>query len=527
MMLPALLATALVWIPPEAFVQWSRVDALLRARPELKLTVALTPAMATPLAKSALGPWVAAGRVEVAARIPGDPVLPWVAAHPLAPRPDDALERAAAARRDVERALAVGPVGFVPGAGALEPTLLSPLGASGAPWVLTGPYEVAGGSWAAEGRVVFVPARSGTFPSAAPPGAGALIVDDSARPSSLPDARADAGAWARRWATVSELAASTRGRPASASDVRFWPSWDGAPPAPPAGGSARDDWDAYGRAAKALAGYQNSGTADLAILDEATALLRRAQDARFFLDPGPAQAAELRSRLLAVYRRLNVPAPDSLYEAAASTAAAPAELPTGVRVSSGPAWLAFDNPIATVADAPPGAPNADPWRLRALRVEWDEARVLFRLLCAHVDAAPPAPRPAYDVYIDLNHRVGSGLTQLLDGRAAFAQARDAWEFALEVRADGADLWRAGGAGPEKIAALRTETSAPDAEIRVSVPRELLRGNPERWGYTALALSDGGRIDGLIAPLEVQKAVLEGGSTPRHVFAARLTDASRP
>ena len=55
-MIPALLAAALVWLPPETYTQWSKVDGLLRARPELKLTIALTPQMATPLAKAALAP---------------------------------------------------------------------------------------------------------------------------------------------------------------------------------------------------------------------------------------------------------------------------------------------------------------------------------------------------------------------------------------------------------------------------------------------------------------------------------------
>ena len=44
---------ALVWVPAEDFRQWSKVDALLRAHSELKITVALTPAMATPLVKAA------------------------------------------------------------------------------------------------------------------------------------------------------------------------------------------------------------------------------------------------------------------------------------------------------------------------------------------------------------------------------------------------------------------------------------------------------------------------------------------
>jgi hypothetical protein len=78
--------TALVWIPAENFSHWSRVDDLLRRRGDLKLTIALTPAMATTIVKDILRPWAAAGRVELAARIPGDPVLPLVDAQPSAPR---------------------------------------------------------------------------------------------------------------------------------------------------------------------------------------------------------------------------------------------------------------------------------------------------------------------------------------------------------------------------------------------------------------------------------------------------------
>jgi hypothetical protein len=336
----------------------------------------------------------------------------------------------------------------------------------------------------------------------------------------------------------------------SAENVGSWPAWNGAPSAQPSDASVLAAWNAYGEAAKALSRYQNSGAADMKVLENATHLLRKAQDARFYRIPPPGAPAglprELRADLLAAYRRIKTTAPDSLYASRSSTAPlSAAELPTGVRAASGPGWVGFDNPLGTIARSPAAAPNADPWRLRGLRIEWNDERVLFRIFPTRVDAAPAAPRPVYDVYVDLNHLVGAGSIRLLDGRGAFAQARDAWEYSLSVCGADARLWRAGaGDEPDELAKVSAELDPVKSEIRVSVPRELLRGNPERWGYILLALAedpartghapaaalvgpDGAQTLGLLAPLDVQKTVLEHPGTPQRVAAARLEAGPRP
>ncbi len=267
------------------------------------------------------------------------------------------------------------------------------------------------------------------------------------------------------------------------------------------------------------------------VLEGANLLLRKAQDARFFRAPESGAAglpAGLRASLLAVYKSIKAPAPDALYDVGTSTAsAATAEAPTSVHAASGASWVGFDNPLGSIARAPAGAPNSDPWRLRGLRVEWDDDRVLFRIYRGRVDAAPAAPRPLYDVYVDLNHLAGAGSIRLLDGRGAFAQARDAWEFAVSVGGSDAGLWRAGaGDEPDEISKLQVESDPAKTEIRVAVPRSLLRGNPGRWGYILLALSDepARRILGLLAPLEIQKIVLENPGAPQRVPAVRLESA---
>jgi hypothetical protein len=547
-----LLAAALVWLPPETFTQWSKVDGLMRAKPELKLTIGLTPQMATPLAKAALTPWIAAGRVEVAARVHGDPVLPLVAAHPAAPRPDDAVERPAEARQSVERRMASGPAGFIPGRGALDPSLTGPLGSSGVRWVLTGAYEVAGGSWAAEGKTVFVPAHAvanGAMPSPADlTSPGPAVFDESAETESrfLPALNELRDHPAAGWSTLGTLVAASGTPHPAAADVAVWPGWDGAVAGPPEDASARAAYDAYGDAAKALERYQNSGAADLKVLDTATNLLRKSQEARFFRAPAPGAPAgllpEMRTHLLAVYKNLKIAAPDALYSNGPSTGPViVADLPTGIHSASGPSWVGFDNPVATVAKGPLGATDSGPWRLRGLRVEWNDDRVLFRLFPSHVDAVPAMPRPVYDIYIDLNHVIGAGSIRLLEGRGAFAQARDAWEYALSISGGDARLYRAGTGDPEEVAGMKTESDPEKGEIRVAVPREQLRGNPARWGYIALALAedparpnrfppailvapDGAQTLGLLATLDQQKAVLEHPGTPQRVPAVRLEPA---
>ncbi|NNN05180.1 MAG: hypothetical protein HKL90_04695 [Elusimicrobia bacterium] len=544
------LPSALVWLPAEKFTDWSKVDDLLRRRADLKLTVALTPGLATPAAKDALKPWAAAGRVELAARIEGDPILPLVDADPAAPRPDDALERASESKREVERRLGAPTPGLVVGGGALDVSLVGPVANAGSVWTLVGPFSAEGSSLAAAGGTLFVPARAaprGVLLSVDLTAPGAWVFDESADAGSafldalaaLPSgARPDAG-----WTTVSAFAAALPGPRADAASVAAWPGWDGAPAA--ADPAAHPALRAYLGAAEAVIRYQNSGTANLKVLEDAAVLLRRAQDARFLRAPAPgapAIAPELRARVLAVYRRLHRSAPDSLYATDASTSAIEGDQPTGVRAASGPDWLNFDNPAGSLALAPTAGASPEAWRLKSLRVEWDEQHVLFGLFVGQIDAVAPQPRPVFDVYIDLNHIVGAGSIRLLDGRGAFAAARDAWEYALTVVGTDARLWRASADGaPEELATLTATAVPATGEIRVSVPRDLLRGNPPRWGYLALSLAedprrpglspaaplvgpDGSVLRGLLAPLEVQQTVFSRPGVPQRVPSARLDAA---
>lgn len=530
---------AVVWLPPENFRAWSGVDALMRSSDGLKLTIGVSPAMATPLVKAALAPWIAQGRVEVAARINGDPVLTMVAGHPQAPRPQDSVERAVDARERLLKRLGLAPAGFIPGAGAVDEGVAASLGASGAGWILAGPYAEPEAPWVAGGRAVVVPS-----------GATSLF-DESASTSSV--FLAAAAALVRPvqgWATVGELAAAKTEAPLEPGAVAAWPAWNPEAAAfPPADEGAKAAWEAYGAAALAVGRYQNSGSADLGTLDAVVDLLRRAQAARHYRAAGSASVPpELRTALIAVYKRMKQSPPQSLYGSAATAGSQmPAERSTGVQGFSGPSWLEFRAPFGTIAlaadpavasTAPAaivdGGAAADPWRLRALRAEWDDEGV--RLILRVGRATMAAPRPIYEIYTDFNRVLGAGRVPMLEGRGAIVMARDAWELALSISGDEARLFRARGGEPEEVAAFKAQWKSDRGEVSIVVPRSYMRGNPARWGWAVVALAedparpgrrpaaslvspDGTILRGALAPAELQKAILSRANA--RVPAARL------
>jgi hypothetical protein len=429
----------------------------------------------------------------------------------------------------------------VTAAGAIDPALVAPLSAAGAEWILVGPYAPADAPWAASGRTTFVPARAAspddTASLAAP---GATVYDESVSTGpALGELLRDSGRPDEGWATIGGLLKTKLEPRAAAAEVPAWPAWDEEAAGLPAEGPGRAAWDAYGEAAKTLERYQNSGAAGLNTLDAAVASLRQAQAGANFRAEGVPPA--MRTKLLAMYRRLKLPAPESLYEAApgAESADAADDLPTGVRAKEGADWISFDNPAGSAGVAPEGAVSTAPWTVLGLRVQWDDAEVRFVLRARAAEAKPAAPLPVYDVYMDLNRVLGAGQVQMLEGRGAFLQARDAWEYALSWTAgETARLYRSGPGEPQELTEAAATADPAKGTWTIALPRSILRGNPARWGYAVVALAEdparAGRtpaaplvatngviVAGMIAPLDLQRSLLGKPGALMRIPAARL------
>lgn len=120
-------------------------------------------------------------------------------------------------------------------------------------------------------------------------------------------------------------------------------------------------------------------------------------------------------------------------------------------------------------------------KLRSLHISWNDEEVTFAFAAGDGPGTGLAEGARLELYIDVNKRQRAGRTSLLGAASPRLYPEDAWEYALAVRGDGSELFTAGSGRP--AAALKTEPG-PSGTLTVKVPRRLLAGNPERWGYAA-------------------------------------------
>lgn len=561
-----------LWVPSETFSRWGELDDLLERDKSVRFTLAVAPEDVPADAAKKLAAWSAAGRLELALRLKGDPILPLIANHPDAPRPQDALNRLALEREPFKERFGAPASGFVPGGGAVGPQLFETFNAMALSWVAAGDYAGSSGTWAAMGQTALIPLKPArSFGRDLTP--EDLSLPDYPRPDAFvvdeADGLAPEGSWLRLlklltgkkpkqdWGTVGELAAERRAQGlGDAFAVKDWPSWAGSLELWTSHRAAKQAWKVYGEAARALEHYQNSGIAQVQSLEDAAAELYQAQSGRYFrllseeANPQSVQAdRELRSHLAAVYRKTKQTPPESMYlSLLEKPKGAPAEEDEGagstdVHFTQGDSWLAFENPGGTVSRAPEGAapltdgtPASQLWKIKSLRVEWNGAATTFIYKMAALDNAIGAPSEIgpllLDTYIDINHAAGAGSLKLLPGRPGVVTTRDAWEYALTLSGWGAALFRANPLGtPQQAGSLAVAADPRSGEVRVSVPASLLKGNPLRWGYVVAAFAvdpattskppakplvdpKQGAVLGLLAPLEQQMGLAAEASRPR-------------
>ena len=412
--------TVLLAVPVEDFSQWRSLAGLLASYGDLKLTLALTPDMLTPQVRDDLAPLMRTGRVELAMRIPGDPILPLVVARAAAGDLQDISARLALAHEKFRALLSTATAGFVPGGGALTQDLLPILQARAVPWVAVGSARPSQTNPSAAPREpIPLPFTALREPQRPPTSEDLAACADAARQDARPVEEAnrivldEAGGLvppgsfmallrdlakkrpSRNWETVSqslpkaapapgpsaapapyeklEVAQGQEPPPPPQAAPQDWPgwsasSWSGTPASTAA-------WKAYHEATAALRRYQNSGTADLKAWENATEALHAAQASRYYRLLSQAQTTplpeeqgqadgELRRHLRDVYRKLQQAAPGALYasfwgdSATSSAATSGEEVSTDLRIEHGSDWISFQNPAGSLSRAPESEPSS-------------------------------------------------------------------------------------------------------------------------------------------------------------------------
>jgi len=172
------------------------------------------------------------------------------------------------------------------------------------------------------------------------------------------------------------------------------------------------------------------------------------------------------------------------------------------RFTFGPGWLKWLDEVGDdhgpgtfqypLANYPPGS-----WDIQSFEVRWDDSKITMSFRFGSLSNPWGAPAgfslPVVDVYIDLNHVAGAGCENLLPGREARVDSRDAWEYAVCVTGWGASLYRSTSATEfSTIKSLEIHMDSDQKGFTVEVPKPLLRGNPMNWGY-AVGVAPKGRF----------------------------------
>lgn len=496
---------ALLWVPDTRTLDWEALRSFLERENDASFTLAIVPEEIPNEEAAWLVGLSSSNNIEIALRIPGDPILPLAKKG----RPYLAAEKIALSRLRYKKIFGALPVGFVAGGGAILPSDAKRLPRLGIRWTAVGDNEFTN-AWYGDEQLVLMPFHSilstdlGTMPPATdtaalvidevagalPPGSGLAILDHLVS-SSGDEAYTTVS---RGIAEIHPYVVGPESWPTWRDDLAFWNQ----------SYSQQTAWKLYHRAAKAVTAYQNSGSASIARLNKAEASLTLARSARNFVDENlqdPTIESDFRNALTSAYKAIRKSAPRILRRRIMDPEASGFEEPQLVESTGGDVLievkadrLIFTNPKGSTAALPLSLPSLAPdttaahlWTPRSLEIGWNETAVDFRIALARLS---PSEKTAsgfsyllVDLYIDLNHLSGRGSTSLLSRRKGFVDPTDAWEYVLVVEDSEASLYRSlPGHPPSRIATVAPDIDLENGTITLSIPRRRLRGNPATWGY---------------------------------------------
>jgi len=525
---PLFAGTAVLWIPRE-HSQLDDVIARFTSVKDLKMTAA-PGELPEPLAEK-IKTLAADGRLELAARPAGDPLIPlfyypreesvrWQNKPSSAAFTNDPFFialRISDARDAYARSLKRPPEGFVSAPGGTVAEYIPVVRALGFKWLAAGPFtSTAPFNFINAEGVALVPfstAPSQNYQSASSLATAKLngaadtlqfLVFDETSDGPGADSRAALLAFLsagepRSYMTVSEaLATAVSTAMSAAQAAQFTAPWSGDY-TPWAGAPVQSGaLTAFARTRGELMLHLNAKQGDYKAAKAAFTEYFSVESGPKLLklsDPDPDSAKEteieIQNALGNAYRLMDKTPPGWLFSTLADMKET-TEDSDKVTVKRTSDSLTFVN--ASRPPSPPAgvsAKGSDPdkiWKLAGMNVSWTDNDIFFAFTPldkpgAAADAAFSGAR--FDLYIDVNNRPRAGSTRPLNGRAGRIFPDNAWEYALEVSPKKAALYAATAKGPQKTSNLTTDFK--DGSFTVRVPRTALRGQPGRWSYAAFML----------------------------------------
>ncbi len=141
---------------------------------------------------------------------------------------------------------------------------------------------------------------------------------------------------------------------------------------------------------------------------------------------------------------------------------------------------------------------------------------------------------SFDIYVDTDHKDGSGARKLLVGRNAAVSAADSWDVAVKAEGwpDGQAVYKGSATGdPTKTdARLKVQVDAAQQVVTIRVPQSAFgAGDPATWSYLAVVMSQDGpaTASGRVRDVQATAAEWKLGGAPADTNHTRIIDAALP
>ncbi len=506
---------------PRTDDQAARWLAILNDNPGLKLVLGISPAFnklnADPALRQGLLNLQKAGRIQIALQIPNAPVLPLIinsdeARYSLPPGsplpnppfqyPADAVQIIGRTKADFYKSWQFDPAGLILPFGAASTESINILPRLHIDWAIgalgaspeNNPYRIAGVRlWdASPSSAVANPSMEVWDERLSGPGKTISVLQRWAaetkdvKSAVLPFEITVATDWPAntRWAYRSWTSPD-------------WSSWIGSL-------AKNQAWSALRRTREAVEKFKDSGASE-AKVDIVFTEMYAAESAGYLSEtgePSPSagsdeRAHEFEAALNGIFRLIGQEPPDLYSQTASSSAiqtstmsAVWQKLPNGNEQGILPDTSGDD--IGDGSFVYPQTLSSMPGVLDLKSLEIDVSTTSLEFVVTLGSNTLTAlgnsrhPGPLVDIYMDLNHQPQAGTISFLEGRGAGTSSEDAWEYALALAGSTAILYRTHDAASYEQAQtfpLQFENN----RVHVLIPRDIIRGNPQRWGYQVLVM----------------------------------------